>query len=121
VASWKHVDHVVDKGQEFVGALIDVKTLKTEHAERIGHTEVMFPGVLPVNGCVHLHVAVAVKVHDHDHDHDHGRGRSTQPQADARDLKQREEARLGLVVASADGAESLQLVETALDEITGWA
>ena len=42
-----------------------------------------------------------------------------EPQADARDLEQREETRSGLVVASADGAEALQLVEAELNEIAG--
>ena len=70
MASWKHVDHVVDESQEFDGAWIDVKTLKTEHAERIGRTDAMLLRAF-VNGCVHLHVAVAVKVHDHADDQDH--------------------------------------------------
>ena len=69
----------------------------------------------------HLHVAVAVKVHDHvdDHDHDHVDVKAplVEPQADARDLEQREEAGLGLVVASPDGSKPLELVEADLDEI----
>jgi len=67
----------------------------------------------------HVHVAVAVKVHDHVDDHDHVdvKARLVEPQADARDLEQREEAGLGLVVASPDGSKPLELVEADLDEI----
>jgi len=46
-----------------------------------------------------------------------GRARSRQPDPDARDVEQRQEAALRLVVASANRPEALQLMEADLDEI----
>jgi len=118
VASGQSIDDVVREREELDGPLIYVETLKTEHvAHRLNVAAVAS------TGNDHLHVAVAVKVHDHvdDHDHDHDyvdvKAPLVEPQVNARDLEQREEAGLGLVVASPDGSKPLELVEADLDEI----
>ena len=64
-----------------------------------------------VKGGVHLHVAVAVKVHDHDHDHDHAINH------EQTHLDECEVVATGLLEPCCDGPESLEAVETNLDEI----